>query len=557
MAQDLDKGGNNFDFVNMFMGPTVGWTRTQVIPAQVPPAPTILGDNATVPTIDFSTRAAAQASSIPSTVTYIRTAGFYSVGDGGGTTYFKVGGSTPGGFQSADTAWWQLSLASVIDVRQFGAKGDGVNDDSIPIQAAINFVFDFFFGGGAIILIPAGTFKFIASGVTIPGGTSMTLLGAGVDSTFLQTFVDQTILTVNSSNTVLKEFRILGKGNPENGDTGSFGATKPALLLGAVGNLVVSHILVGGGSPTLDIRCTDSYIETIIASNPYNENKPYAIWCEPGSNGNSLIRTSTDLGFPAGVSPPGYPGLITINARANSTHYNVGDIVTLSNYYIQCTVAGTTGGSPPALKNYLINIVDGGATWLLMSPVGHVGTYFQSGESHISLMDNGGFKHDLVFDGAFDSVVDRGTYGPPIGGSTVLVTGGSANIWIASLEMNVCEAANGAAIELDATVGDNIVVTKNKMLGATNCANGLLINGGTNVRAIGNWASTCVVGIHVGAGVTDFIIAENCLPSNTTAITIDAGTSNHYNIVNNLVHNSTTGVTDGGSGVNKTISGNN
>ncbi len=55
----------------------------------------------------FDTAVLAAAATIPGSTTWLRTAGLVTVGDHGDALYAKVLGSTPGGFQSADGAWWQ------------------------------------------------------------------------------------------------------------------------------------------------------------------------------------------------------------------------------------------------------------------------------------------------------------------------------------------------------------------------------------------------------------------------------------------------------------------
>jgi hypothetical protein len=70
----------------------------------------------------FSTRAAAVAASIDPTLSFVSTEGYTTVGDGGGATYVRTGGSTTGGFRSADGQWWKYVVQGpTIDVRQFGA----------------------------------------------------------------------------------------------------------------------------------------------------------------------------------------------------------------------------------------------------------------------------------------------------------------------------------------------------------------------------------------------------------------------------------------------------
>jgi hypothetical protein len=61
------------------------------------------------------------------------------------------------------------------------AKGDGVNDDSAAIQAAIDLAVG---AGGGIVMLPAGTFKCISKMPTL-NGNGIHLLGAGKDATII------------------------------------------------------------------------------------------------------------------------------------------------------------------------------------------------------------------------------------------------------------------------------------------------------------------------------------------------------------------------------------
>jgi len=71
----------------------------------------------------------------------------------------------------------EIGLSGAIDVRAFGAKGDGVTDDTAAIQAAIASVVA---SGGGVIHFPAGTYN-TSSQVTITGN-NVVLQGDG-DST--------------------------------------------------------------------------------------------------------------------------------------------------------------------------------------------------------------------------------------------------------------------------------------------------------------------------------------------------------------------------------------
>ena len=89
------------------------------------------------------------------------TLGYYSAGDGGGNSFYWDSASTAtdnGGTVIKPTSVggagrWLAVDTSYINVKQFGAVGDGVADDTAAIQAAINY-------GASKIEIPKGTYIF-------------------------------------------------------------------------------------------------------------------------------------------------------------------------------------------------------------------------------------------------------------------------------------------------------------------------------------------------------------------------------------------------------------
>lgn len=91
--------------------------------------------------------------------------GYYMPGDGGGGNYWYDPNDTTsadnGGavIVAADGARWKLVVHTEVSVKQFGAKGDGVADDTTRIQAALDFVGS---SRGLSLRFPAGKYMISA-----------------------------------------------------------------------------------------------------------------------------------------------------------------------------------------------------------------------------------------------------------------------------------------------------------------------------------------------------------------------------------------------------------
>ncbi|MCK1282255.1 hypothetical protein IVB46_44275 [Bradyrhizobium sp. 61] len=116
--------------------------------------------------MNFATRTAAIAANIPGTVTHITTAGYTTVGDGGGSiatgAIYKRVGSLPGhsGYiHSADGAYWELTgiVSRFVSVAQFGAVAAVANLDTDPdCAAAINLCMAYCNLKQANMMVPSG-----------------------------------------------------------------------------------------------------------------------------------------------------------------------------------------------------------------------------------------------------------------------------------------------------------------------------------------------------------------------------------------------------------------
>ena len=102
--------------------------------------------------------------------------GYYNVGDGGGGPYRMVAATTGayvdnGGniIVANDGSVWELINSGNLNVAQFGAKGDGVTDDTTKFTAALGALGS----GGGKITIPPGKKYYIGSNLTIPASCSL------------------------------------------------------------------------------------------------------------------------------------------------------------------------------------------------------------------------------------------------------------------------------------------------------------------------------------------------------------------------------------------------
>lgn len=95
-------------------------------------------------------------------------------------------------FQTSDSTWgteyWERAFAdSLVNVKWFGAKGDGINDDYSALQTAIDSV------NNKTIVIPAGIYN-IETKLTIPTNKQVVIQGEGMNRVGASTVTDGVVV---------------------------------------------------------------------------------------------------------------------------------------------------------------------------------------------------------------------------------------------------------------------------------------------------------------------------------------------------------------------------
>lgn len=381
-----------------------------------------------------------------------------------------------------------------IDVRAFGATGDGATDDTTAIQAAIDSVPT---GEPGVIFFPPGTFT-ISAELTIPRSL-IWIVGSGTDNTII------TCMT-NTQNGF--HFSVGGNGGIRDlqinaGTTKTAGA---AIFYDTYGSCFIDRVAIGGHyiGINLDnanvVRLSNLLIQFIIATNGIG------ILIDGG------IEQYITQTFIKGVDPSN-KCKAAIQVLGTGAMYM--DFVSV--LFSEAGILMDPTGTDQVNALFFTNCVFDSGTYGMRAAPGasaRVGFLTSTGCSYTSNSVNGiylegsGNIEDMSFNG--DKIINNGQHG--------------------------VNMANGADIFIK---GCSILGNSQ---GSSNTYSGIKVAADKN--------SFQIVGNRIGQTVS-FSNTQKY------AIEIAAGTSNKYIIVgNDLTTNATGSISDGGTGTNKKIVGN-
>lgn len=444
---------------------------------------------------------------------------------------------------------------------------DGSTDNSTTIQAAINKAAAF--SGAAMVVIPTSTTSSnnilcVKSPLRV-SGNFIRLVGSSRQGAILSACgTDISVLTMSGFGDTLENITVFGKG--VNNDTSSFGATHPAVTLASTCiECVLYNVEIDGGSFPVRWSSGEAYAFIIKTQYSYGGAHVYFKGTSAAAAGGWIKRAKLDQSWPEGQ--PSY-GASSPNWTA-STPVTVGQVFVISgpagfpNFFIQCSLAGTTGTSQPTPSNFGISFSDGTAAWQLAG-VASSG----SGSLVIDSYTSEVYGEQVDMSGAF---VAGALMENSVGGGTApqflklvqsigsqsqqagiwLQAGG--NVYLANDSFSCWETGCGDAYVSTSFTGQLSLTNSALMSGGY----GADLEAGAAFSVYGNEvAGNAISGIRVGAAVSSVSVMGNNITNSPTGVSTVSG-ADYYNIIGNTCGTSvTTCVSDGASGAHSTVTGN-
>lgn len=433
-------------------------------------------------------------------------------------------------------------LANIANVLAFGADPSGAADSTTSIQNAINSLS----ATSGIVFFPKGVYK-ISAPLTI-SVTGISLIGAGRLSSVIRNASATTdIITITASYTRIDSLALIGT-------TGVVATAGSAISASnsqgsSFNNLFISDVFQG---MILD-GSTNNLVTFCKFLNIYG---PFGIQSSNGG-GDMIICNQLDPIFWGN-----YTATSGFTAWAQSTVYALNDVRSANGGFFVCTVAGTSSntGTGPVITAFNTTIVDGTVHWLFICSTTSRGVRAVTANSNFIAFNDisGPWSVGISLVSTSDGTIIKGNTIGQIIGNSISMNSGATNTQI---EGNVISGAYGpgasGVCEL-ATTTNGTRVVNNEISGTG--SHGILIQADratiSNNLIQGYGQISGSYGIEIATNVSKFkVIGNSVVPTSTGAIQIAAGASDYYNVIGNIVEGGT--VVDGGSGIHKTLLGNN
>lgn len=354
-----------------------------------------------------------------------------------------------------DAALWREELSKVLvptilDARQFGAKGDGTTDDTVALQVALDAVAT---SGRTRSLYIPGTDNYYKISASLTKAANVSIYGDGTSSQVRQVTADTNVLTINSSaGGSIKDIYVHGTG----------AGTGNGIVLSGSANVVISGVTAknNGGS---GIAVYSSSSNCVVENCTTNDNGIGGI----DINGSDYVRVSNNYGDGNGTSTGG--GAIALYSsnrcvlEGNACNNNSGFGID-ARYSTRSSVVGNICNN----NTYSGISISSGATGTSSKIVINNNNCEDNGE-HGIVLDAGGLAFFIFYCTIVgNSCNDNGNSTTTSGKGIYL----EDNIYGTTVIGNVCESNYDAGIEVAAgsrqcTINDNICLNNGTDTGLT------------------------------------------------------------------------------------------
>lgn len=447
----------------------------------------------------------------------------------------------------------------IYNVEDFGAStGASASTNTAAIQAAIDAAEATAYG---VILFPA--FYTVDAGLVCTGNDIIfqgLTRGAGINCTTVS--VDNLLELQGCSRVTMRDMLLNWPVVP------STGGSPAVLYLNNAVQCYFDRCRIQGGRHNMNIYNGSTDNTFINCTFTY----PFVHGVDVNGSGASVngahhfIRCTFNQPWPAGSPTPA--GSAFKGTLANSTAYATGNVVTYGGVYYQCTVGGTTASSLPGGFGagwYGDNFVHGTATFQIARVVGSYGIRFDTNTYYnvvrqcditAPVVAGIAMENNAAGDVPEEITVERCTIHGPISQGVAANAGKLIHVMGLNTWTPVGNTGTNRAGVYTAATDVNI----------THCSMysfdfGILVAGSRNNINTNLISGCATAGIQIGTGASSHTITNNQAGSgpagaNAIGIAVAAGGSDHYVIANNVVAGASVGVSDSGTGVNKSITAN-